>query len=284
MMVDRSALLLSRAWFAADILAGMSRGSRCPNCGACPDADARIRWGTLHAFAVWDCQKCRLLYRPAGLIGGALTRFYYSRIYSNANLATDAEAIAHLEGLQAAMGDRRRAHLLRELVGLPSNRPPVVYVLGCSWGYEVWDLQQSGLRAVGIEISDPRRELGRRTLGLPLYASVREARAREPHPDIVLSSHVLEHIPRLDAYLDDLLEVVQPTYQIHITPNVECYRTDPASQRLVGREHPIGVTRAFWRRFADRHRFDLTDRVDGYRPGEWAGELVAVLKKESRTA
>jgi len=278
--VNRAALTLSRAWVLADLGLGRLGGSPCPSCGTAPTEPPAHRWGPLNAFPVWRCQKCGLLYRPTGFTAPGVTSFYYSWMYSNANLATDVGAIDDLQQVRDSMGSRRRAALLRDVAPVEGggSRPPVVYVLGCSWGYEVWDLQQSGFRAVGVEVSSPRRNLGRQRLNLPLYATLQEAAANEPPPDIVMSSHVLEHVPRVEAYLDDVLATVTPRFHVHMTPNVEPYPADPATHPLIGREHPIGVTRAFWQRYAATRSLDLTTRVDRYRPNEWSGELVAVLK------
>lgn len=115
----------------ADVNAGRVGGSLCPNCPTRPGLDAVDRLGRLGAFTVRRCRTCGLLYRPTGLTRAALARFYYSRIYDNANLATDLGAVKDLDKLRGAMGSRRRGDLIGEVAPL-ARGSAVVYVLGCS--------------------------------------------------------------------------------------------------------------------------------------------------------
>jgi hypothetical protein len=271
-----AARAVSRAWFVADLLAGRLGGARCPSCGHHP-ADRPVRRAARGLVAVWRCARCGLLFRPVGFSAGVLSRFYYSYLYASANLATDVAAADCPEALEARMGHLRRGALLRDVAAVGHSRP-VVYVLGCSWGYEVRDLRRDGYVAVGIEVGARRRELGRRRLGVPIYPTLRAARAAEPPPDIVLSSHVLEHVARLESYLDTVAAAAPGAIQVHITPGVEHYPGDASERRLVGREHPIGVTTGFWTYYAARRDRTVCTNLIGYRANETPGELVAVLR------
>jgi hypothetical protein len=119
-------------------------------------------------------------------------------------------------------------------------------VLGASWGYEVMLLETLGLRAWGVEAAEDRRAFGRRHYGVDLVASFEEGVARHGQGGVVVSSHVLEHIARLSEFMRDLERTAAPVAQLHITPKVE--PLGPQTACLIGREHPIGVTRAFWER------------------------------------
>ena len=267
-------LWLSRLFYAADGGVGLRRRAHCPSCGSRDRAALRSPggWWSLP----FECRACGLYFRPTGLLGGAVAEFYYSHLYE-AGLATSAEASrdgALREELIASEGKDRNA-LVAELFGAPPQGQ--IGVFGCSWGYEVLALRNAGYDAFGIELSDQRREWGTTRLGLPLYASVAAAAAAGRAPALVLSSHVLEHIPRLQQVLDDIHRTLRPRRYIHITPFVEDYRSNASRRPIIGREHPLGVTTRFWRGWAQRQGLHFRSEIGGRLPGTVDSELVAVL-------
>lgn len=274
-----AALLPSRIYYAADLLAGLLRGNPCPNCGG---RDGRLL-GRRRGVPFVECLGCRLYHRPTGF-DGALLGAYYDYLYANAGVATQIALHRDPQALAAAMareGKDRTALVARLVPELP--RPARVCVFGCSWGYELLPFRERGDRVVGVEPGALRRAFGRETLGLPLYASVAELAAAQGGVDLVLSSHVLEHIPRPTAALDELRARLRPPVQVHVTPSVERFADDAATRTNVGREHPIGLTAAFWRRFAGERGLQLAWESVGDAPGR-AGEAIACLRDAQRAA
>ncbi|HLK36949.1 MAG TPA: methyltransferase domain-containing protein [Polyangiaceae bacterium] len=271
-------LAASMLWFAADVGIGRLRGSSCPNCDAAPGRSSRLYAGRFHAFSVYRCHECAVLYRPVGIRGKWLD-LYYSRLYANADLATDLERAGDPAGISARMAaeGKHRVALVEGVLGERAS-PPSLCIVGCSWGYELLPFRERGYDVFGIEVGSVRREHGKRKLGLSIYATPEEAAAERGRVDVALSSHMLEHVPRVTDLVKAITYRLAPSVQVHITPYVDSVETDPSLARIIGREHPLGITAEFWRRFAANNGQHLDCRVDAYEPGRACGELVAVLR------
>jgi hypothetical protein len=137
-------------------------------------------------------------------------------------------------------------------------------------------------RAIGLATDssvsdDPARLVAEiRTQGRDLYANPEQAFREQGRADIVLSSHILEHVPAVTALLDETARHLRPRIQIHITPYVDEARQNRSARSMIGREHPLGITGLFWDKYAERHGWKATRRRGGGDPGTLADELVAV--------
>jgi len=273
-LTDVTTQVLSRAWFGADLLVGIAAGTRCPNCGhARPGTPVHRRRGGL--LSIWRCGGCGLLYRPVGITAPSVMRAYYTFLYGNADLATDFGAVsspATIAARMAAEGKNRLA-LIEALV--PDAHTKTLAIVGCSWGYELLPFRERGFDVFGIEIGETRRAHGRATLGLDIYASPADAAAAGRRADLVLSSHMIEHVPALGAYLDAMVSSLRPSTMVHIAPHVDALETDESLASIIGAEHPLGITKGFWSHYAATRSYDVSVHVDGYVPGVSCGEIVA---------
>jgi hypothetical protein len=277
---QKGKLWMSRAFYLADLLAGVARGIHCPSCGTA-EALSLVSPGRRFNY-FFECRGCHLFFRPTGLQHGRIPELYYSRFYE-AGLATSGDAVlspALRERMVGAEG-KNRNDLVRLLFGPPEAGE--IAVFGCSWGYEVSDLLKAGYTAFGIELSSRRRGWGRDRLGLTIYESPATAAADGRTPALVLSSHVLEHVPKLEPTLDDLQATLRPRRHIHITPYVDDFRSNSERGTIIGREHPLGVTTAFWRRWSGKLGFALESRQGGDLGGTAPWELVAAIDASART-
>lgn len=275
-------LLASRAFFAFDLALGCIGGFGCPNCGRRPRLSRAAFVSMRRGFPIIHCLRCELLYRPTGITNRALLELYYGHLYSNAGIATStglANDRAELEEALRVEGKDRTALLGR--FKSEFQRQPTICVLGCSWGYELSLLQDAGWRVCGIELSGPRRKKAR-ARGFEVFPSEAELVTKILDVDVLFSSHVLEHIPRISERLNHLRSTVRPAIQVHITPCVERLGIDPSIDSVIGREHPLGITSQFWRRFATEASLDLQLDTPNVVAGA-CGELVAVLREIERT-
>jgi hypothetical protein len=266
--------LQARALYALDVLAGRARGTCCPSCGS--QSHEPVVKKVAGLATIYRCLGCELLFRPTGLFSPSVARFYYSWVYSQSGVTTDVELSHQREALQRALvteGKDRSAAVQALQYELPKERQRIA-VFGCSWGYEIELLRRAGIDAYGIELSTSRREFAVRELGLEVYDSLASAGSNVRDTGIVLSSHVLEHIPRLDATLREIVRYLSPHLQLHIVPAVDPEIPRQTVRHAVGREHPLGVTRAFWQRWSGTHGFrpELTLR---------AAELWCTLRRDS---
>lgn len=201
-------------------------------------------------------------------------------MYTEAGVATDVELSNNREelNLRIAQEGKDRSRLLAALLKELGTEDPTVCIFGCSWGYEMLPLLDLNCKIVGIELSKPRREYGKKTLKLAIYGSSEEVVAQVGTIDVLMSSHVLEHVPQVGTLLKRLQDLLQPRIQLHFTPCVEAMSTDASISRLVGREHPIGVTREFWLQHASIYKLHLTLSIEGQATDKAYGESVAVLR------
>jgi len=275
---DRRKLWLTRLFYAADLFTGFVKGRRCPSCLG--TEASRLRPPGRRVSYFFSCERCGLFFRPTGLLNGAISEFYYSHLY-DAGIATNQRAAedAELRDQLIAEEGKNRNELVRALFGPPEAGE--IGVFGCSWGYEVNALKQAGYAAFGIELSNGRRAWGRSRLGLPIYESSAAAAADGRAPVLVLSSHVLEHIPRLEPVLDELQSRLRPLRHIHITPYVEDFRTNGERSLSIGREHPLGVTNDFWQRWCRKKGFAVRTEQGGSLPATVSFELISVIETRS---
>jgi len=269
---------LSRAFYAADLVAGFVKGRRCPSCLS-SDASWLPTPGR-RLSCCFRCNGCGLFFRPTGLLNGPVSEFYYSHLY-DAGIATNVSAAASDELRDRLMDEegKNRNDLVRALFGPPEAGE--IGVFGCSWGYEVNALKQAGYDVFGMELSNERRSWGQARLGLPIYESSAAAAADGRSPALVLSSHVLEHIPRLEPVLDELQANLRPRRHLHITPYVEDFRTNGDRSSTIGREHPLGVTSEFWQRWCSKKGFTVRCQQGGTLPATVSFELIAAIETAS---
>ena len=269
-------LLLNRALYASDLAIGRLLGHPCPNCGTRP---TRAPLVTRHRglSPVHACQGCGVYYRPVGFRGGRALTLYYSLIYNERGITTEMPAQVDRAAILAEVlgSEKDRSLDVRRLLG-PGRASICVY--GCSWGYEMLPLLELGHRVVGVEIGSVRRNFGREQLGLEILATPEEAALALGTADLLLSSHVLEHVPRIDPLLDHVEGVLAPRFQLHFTPCVEGVGSQPTHATVIGREHPLGVTRRFWERRARMRGLQLSFEIRGQTASE-CGEACAVLSR-----
>lgn len=247
----------------ADLVAGRLQGNPCPSCGA--RGAAEVVKKHLGLGSISRCPRCELLFRPTGLQSGRVARWYYSNVYADPGIATEPRQEDRASALaRARAADKDRSALLAPLLtALPEGERRVGF-LGASWGYELLCCEHLGVPLWGYEPGAPRREHGRTTFGLDLFARIEDAAAAGRRGGIVFSSHALEHVPRLEALLDLVDERIAPALHVHVTPRVDPQTPDIIGS-VIGREHPLGVTEAFWRRRAAAR--GLVARVLAHRAG-----------------
>lgn len=69
---------------------------------------------------------------------------------------------------------------------------------GCSWGYNLYQLEQSGFNPSGYELSVPRAKFGEEKLGVKIFTNENDLPVNQ---DLFLSSHVIEHLSKLTAFI-----------------------------------------------------------------------------------
>jgi len=186
--------------------------SSCPNCGCHFSRRVDRKW---LVSQLRQCDECSVNLRwPADRADTAET--LYQDAYRQAGLTTDLPSDSELESLLSAnfrnseKDFRDYTTLLVELAAAQGKDPgdTVVVDYGANWGYFLYQLARAGFsKAVGVEISRPRRCFGEDRLGV-YYADSDSIPACSV--DILISLHVIEHLPRPDILFENAFRLLRP--------------------------------------------------------------------------
>lgn len=193
------------------------------------------------------CTGCALLVRtPTDSVEES--KVFYQEKYSQ-GYTTDCPNPKELKRLlevsfKGTERDYSRFIELFDSIGIARNSRILDY--GCSWGYGVFQLKNSGYDAIGYEVSKPRLKFGIDNLGI---SGVSDTQNLPDVVDVFFSSHVLEHLPDLKFVFDLAQKLLRPGgYFIAVTPNgSEAFRTKMAINfhQLWGEVHPILLSDEF---------------------------------------
>lgn len=181
---------LSRCLFAS------GQKKVCPYCGGKTFKEIERKY---LVTALLKCDKCKLQHRHPKDKDSFLEDFYQEDYEVDVEMMTDMPDEATLATLIANnFSDLRDfAPLIR--AAMPNKEHIKMVDYGCSWGYNVFKLRNAGIDALGYELSRPRAAYGRKNLKLEI-ADVETAITAGN--DVIFSSHVIEHLPHIDAFID----------------------------------------------------------------------------------
>lgn len=182
---------------------------------------------------------------------------YYQKAYRQ-DFVTD---LPSSESLQELLRSRFEGsaqsydYYISVLRKLQLKRGGRVFDYGCSWGYGSWQMMQAGYQVQACEISRPRSEFAKESLGIDCTSdiSANMFRGASRHSfDCFFSAHALEHVPSPGEVIDFARSALRPGgFFVAFTPNgSEAYRrADPAGwHHLWGKVHPNLIDDQFYRR------------------------------------
>ncbi len=192
----------------------MALPDRCPLCSAGPESQSVV---TSHVYgdtsasrAFFHCEKCDVRYQFPGLTADEEARFYA------------AEFTGFMAGRSGEAGGWQKAeqHLIaNELTRKRRMKYLMPYLkdsldlleVGCSTGFMLYPLAESGHRCTGIEPSGVFSEFVK-SRGLPAFQSLEQLRQHAPQArfDLILHFFVLEHIANPPAFINELLSLLKP--------------------------------------------------------------------------
>lgn len=175
---------------------------------------------------------------------------FYQLDYAQPGLTTDLPGPAALQQLietQFRGCDKDFSRIIELLTAVGVAKGARILDYGANWGYGVWQLGNAGFDVVGFELSKRRGEFGAR-LGVTIFTEWNAVLSRAPF-DVVLSTHVLEHMPDPAGAIREQMALLEPGgWLIAIFPNgSEPFRdADPeAFHRLWGQVHPVMLNDEF---------------------------------------
>ncbi len=169
---------------------------KCLVCGA---RETAPRGAVDARYGLWSCPACDFAFTLPRPTGEELERFYneqedYNRV---------PEAVAPGVAVRrAGEWERRirRAH--------PGARR--VLEIGCQHGTLLYGLKRRGYAVTGADLCETARRFASRHYGIVVHAGTLPPRAEEGAYDVVILSHVIEHVLDPVAFLGDVTRYLAP--------------------------------------------------------------------------
>lgn len=223
--------------------------ARCPNCGGRASAIVDRKY---MITSLARCRECDLLYRQPASTERELSGFYLSN-YKTDNTNTPADRSPETyRDLEVLKRPRDYSDYIRVLSALGCGDGAKVFEYGCSWGYGSAQLKAGGFDVTGYEISANNRKFAREVLGLAIVDDFTAFAGglQAPAFDVFFSSHVLEHLARLQPIFDLARRLVKPGgYFAFFVPNgseVFMNANRKRWRRLWGEVHPLFLDERFF--------------------------------------
>jgi 2-polyprenyl-3-methyl-5-hydroxy-6-metoxy-1,4-benzoquinol methylase len=174
-------------------------------------------------FSFVRCVSCGLVQRnPQPVRDEIIAR--YSAVYGNDYLSYELEnEAAFLKLQQLALRDAKFDELEKKL--FRAKEPPSLLDAGCATGALLADLRDRGWRVTGVEIS-PCAQYARKERRLDVRnIPLEENKFPQGSFDVVLASHLIEHINDPASFLPEVNRVLREGGRVFITtPNISGFQ------------------------------------------------------------
>lgn len=247
-------------------------------CPFCHCTQAKVLGRKYFLVQLRKCQHCGLMFRFPKEQPEESLRFYQSDYKEGltTDLPTDLE-LKHLlenkfQGTPKDFSDK--IDLVKSYL---SKGKFLDY--GCSWGYGVWQFKQAGYDTVGFEISQPRSEFGRRSLGVNIISRSEDINNIDSESlDIIFTSHVLEHMPDISHIFELFYRLLKPNGILAIfVPNCnDCDNSAIFNKKksfAFGEKHTIAYDSSFLSQTLESYKFSVLLLKDNL------SELQIIAKK-----
>jgi SAM-dependent methyltransferase len=176
-------------------VSNITQKKECPNCKSTNlvSIDSKN-----FVTSLLKCKECELNHRHPKDSAKWLEKYYQQEYKIDTHMMTDLPSDSEIEELKKNnFKDLRSYDAYLNL--LSASSPIKILDYGTSWGYNVFKLKNSNYDAVGFELSKPRANFGEEKLGVKIFSDLETV----PNDlDIILSSHVIEHLIDLPSFFD----------------------------------------------------------------------------------
>ena len=158
------------------------------------------------------CTECGLVYTDPRMDQPSYNEFYnieYRKLYVGQETATD-----NFFNAQKNKGQRIYSYLKEN--NLIKNRSSFVLEVGCGAGGILTIFENNGHKVKGIDLGKEYVEYGIKNQGLNLEVGVLSDIRLEKDPDIIIYSHVLEHILDLNKELQTITKYITKDTIVYI--------------------------------------------------------------------
>lgn len=226
-------------------------------------------------YAWGRCNSCRSVQKLIDLAG-------YESLSPTYDPGTIVQPSASSTDIEAALGVPKKLAQLRPY----RNAAPQRFLdIGCGAGGYLLAARRLGFEVVGVEPSAAHSSIARERFGLPVVTGYFEPDQFTDPFDVVMLSHVIEHIYDPKAFLTKIARVLSPGgVLIAVTPNVESLTA--------------AITGKYWSMFKPvdhvtmlgphsiAHCIPNNCRLVGTRTHEWPGEfaahMISAIKQRAR--
>lgn len=188
----------------------------CPICNSSPRCSQLLsekdRYGLKYQARI--CENCGFVYVSPRMTQASYNKFYdleYRRLY----LGSGSPSHSYFE---------KQYNRGREIYGFISNtvfdgrqfKDLNVLEIGCSSGGILNYFNEKGCQVMGVDLDSNYLQYGREKYGLTLLKGSLKNVPSNYKPDIIIYSHVLEHILNLDEELSNIKKIVSPNTLLYI--------------------------------------------------------------------
>jgi SAM-dependent methyltransferase len=170
-------------------------------------------------FSYVRCKRCGLVQMNPQPLEEEIRRRYDTRTgeeYLSYELANEESFLSlALLALKDAGFDKIESELTAKL-------PARILDIGCATGSLLAHLRERGWETTGVEISGPQAEYGRRERNLDVRSlPLEENRFPDAYFDVVLASHLIEHLNAPAALIAEVRRILAPGGRFFVTtPNI----------------------------------------------------------------
>lgn len=266
--------LITKIEFGAQSVLRYPLPLACPYCGGGEQTTVARKAAVVRLQRCMSCslQFTRPIYRT--WLSGNFYDALYAAEGSTTTLPSEAE-VRELRDRNFAGTDKdatERIANMRAAAGLARS----VLEIGSSWGYFLYQAQQAGWSALGIEIGLRRRAFGERNLAVNMVTSIEDIDPARKF-DVVYSSHALEHFTDVSKVFQQVADRLTERGHFFVeVPNVDIEAVGPRALGWMGAVHPIGYDAAFFVRNLPRHGFSRVAIYD-----DWAAVPSRPVKRST---
>lgn len=189
---ERANELVTKARYLLRSAKNVKNRKTCPYCGG---ADLERVDQKYVVTTLLRCRSCFLMARYPRDTEQFINAFYQSE-YAVNKLITELPNDEKIAEMKASKFSNMRDYSPYIKAAAPDAKRVLDY--GCSWGYHVYQLSQSGFDARGFELSKPRAQFGMKKLGVEIFSERADVNLSF---DLILNSHVIEHLLDIPSFL-----------------------------------------------------------------------------------
>ena len=256
--------------------------SACPCCSSA--SIARVLTAKDHTvsqdyFDIWECSTCSIRFTQAVPDQDEIGKYYQSENYIS-HSDTKKGLINALYHTVRKFTLLRKRNLIKKYTGIGEGK---ILDIGCGSGAFLNTMRFSDWEITGLEPDESARKKAKEVYGLQIDPSEKLFQLEPKSYDAITMWHVLEHVHKLNDYLDQLKKLLKPGGKIFIAvPNYTSYDADKYGKDWAAYDvprHLYHFSPKAMNGLLTRHGLQLT----GMKPMWYDSFYVSMLSEKYRT-